>query len=172
MMDERTNIPLDAETKVAERPDDHKTELRLWLRLLTCTTLIENEVRRRLRDQFDITLPRFDLLAQLDRAPQGMTLGELSQRMMVSNGNITGLVDRLAADGLIQRRPSPTDRRVQIVSLTAKGRKFFRGMARVNANWVGEIFKGLSASDIEMLMPLLAKTKTSARASVKNGERP
>ena len=94
-MDDRTTIPLDAETKVAERPDDHKTELRLWLRLLTCTTLIENEVRRRLRDNFDITLPRFDLLAQLDRTPNGMTLGELSQRMMVSNGNVTGLVDRL-----------------------------------------------------------------------------
>ena len=77
-MDDRTSIPLDAETKVAEHPDDHKTELRLWLRLLTCTTLIENEVRRRLRDSFDITLPRFDLLAQLDRAPNGMTLGELS----------------------------------------------------------------------------------------------
>ena len=105
-MDERTSIPLDAETKVAERPDDHKTELRLWLRLLTCTTLIENEVRRRLRDKFDITLPRFDLLAQLDRAPNGMTLGELSQRMMVSNGNITGLVERLAEQGLIRRKPS------------------------------------------------------------------
>src|SRR4029453_11298515 len=85
MMDGRTMLPLDAETKVAERPDDHKTELRLWLRLLTCTTLIENEVRKRLREGFDITLPRFDLLAQLDRAPNGMTLGEVSQRMMVSN---------------------------------------------------------------------------------------
>ena len=139
-MDDRTIIPLDAETKVSERPDDHKTELRLWLRLLTCTTLIENEVRRRLRDQFDSTLPRFDLLAQLDRAPDGMTLGELSQRMMVSNGNITGLVDRLAEQGLIRRRPSPNDRRVQIVNLTPEGQKFFRTMARVNADWVGEIF--------------------------------
>ena len=161
MMDDRTIIPLDAETKVSERPDDHKTELRLWLRLLTCTTLIENEVRRRLRDQFDITLPRFDLLAQLDRAPNGMTLGELSQRMMVSNGNITGLVDRLCEQGLIVRRPSPTDRRVQIVSLTAEGRKFFRAMARDNAEWIGEIFAGLPARDIEALMPLLAKTKAS-----------
>ena len=121
LMDDRTIIPLDAETKVAERPDDHKTELRLWLRLLTCTTLIESEVRRRLRDQFDITLPRFDLLAQLDSAPNGMTLGELSQRMMVSNGNITGLVERLVEQGLIRRRPLPNDRRVQIVSLTAEG---------------------------------------------------
>jgi DNA-binding MarR family transcriptional regulator len=168
-MDDRTIIPLDAETKVIERPDDHKTELRLWLRLLTCTTLIENEVRRRLRDQFGITLPRFDLLAQLDRAPNGMTLGELSQRMMVSNGNITGLVDRLCEQGLIVRRPSPSDRRVQIVSLTADGQKFFRNMARANANWVGEIFADLSARDIEALMPLLAKTKSSARKARTNG---
>ena len=102
-------------------------------------------MRRRLRDQFDITLPRFDLLAQLDRAPNGMTLGELSQRMMVSNGNITGLVDRLAEQGLIRRRPLPHDRRVQIVSLTAEGQKFFRSMARANADWVGEIFAGLAA---------------------------
>jgi DNA-binding MarR family transcriptional regulator len=169
-MDDRTIIPLDSETKVAERPDDHKTELRLWLRLLTCTTLIENEVRRRLRDQFDITLPRFDLLAQLDRTPNGMTLGELSQRMMVSNGNITGLVDRLAEQGLIRRRPLPKDRRVQVVNLTPEGRKFFRGMARANADWVGEIFAGLSPKDIEALMPLLAKTKQSARNALHNGD--
>jgi DNA-binding MarR family transcriptional regulator len=168
-MDDRTIIPLDAETKAVERPDDHKTELRLWLRLLTCTTLIENEVRRRLRDNFDITLPRFDLLAQLDRAPNGMTLGELSQRMMVTNGNITGLVDRLAREGLIRRRPSQKDRRVQIVSLTAEGRRFFRAMAKVNADWVGEIFAGLSPRDIEVLMPLLAKTKDSARRAIENG---
>jgi DNA-binding MarR family transcriptional regulator len=169
MMDNLTIIPLDAETKVAERPDDHKTELRLWLRLLTCTTLIENEVRRRLRESFSITLPRFDLLAQLDRAPNGMTLGELSQRMMVSNGNITGLVDRLAEQGLILRRPSQTDRRVHIVSLTPEGQKFFRTMARVNAKWVGDIFAGLSADDIEALMALLAKTKASAREATGGG---
>jgi DNA-binding MarR family transcriptional regulator len=169
-MDDRTTIPLDAETKVAERPGDHKTELRLWLRLLTCTTLIENEVRRRLRDNFDITLPRFDLLAQLDRAPNGMTLGELSQRMMVSNGNITGLVDRLVTQGLISRRPDPNDRRVHIVNLTPEGQREFRTMARVNADWVAEIFAGLTNKDIEALMPLLAKTKASARKALKNGE--
>ena len=168
-MDDRMAIPLDAETKVSERPDDHKTELRLWLRLLTCTTLIENEVRRRLRDQFDITLPRFDLLAQLDRTPNGMTLGELSQRMMVSNGNITGLVERLAAQGLIRRKPSPNDRRVHIVSLTVEGRRFFRAMARENANWIGEIFADLAPDDIAVLMPALAKTKASARKAVGSG---
>jgi DNA-binding MarR family transcriptional regulator len=125
-----TAIPLDAETKVTERPGDHESELRLWLRLLTCTTLIEGEVRRRLRQEFDVTLPRFDLMAQLDKAPGGMTLGELSQRMMVSNGNVTGLSERLMALGLLDRRQSRSDRRAQLVSLTAEGRRAFRAMAR------------------------------------------
>jgi DNA-binding MarR family transcriptional regulator len=168
-MDEVTTIPLDAETKVAERPGDHKTELRLWLRLFTCKMLIEGEVRRRLRDAFDVTLPRFDLMAQLERAPNGMTLGELSQRMMVSNGNVTGLVDRLVAQGLIDRRPSPTDRRAPIVSLTAEGRKFFRSLARANADWVAEIFADLSTDEIDKLMHLLDKTKASARKAMKRG---
>jgi DNA-binding MarR family transcriptional regulator len=165
MMDEAT-IPLDAETKVAERPDDHKTELRLWLRIFTCKMLIEGEVRRRLRDDFDVTLPRFDLMAQLDRAPNGMTLGELSQRMMVTNGNVTGLVNRLVAQKLIVRRPSPTDRRAQIVSLTAEGRKAFRAMARANGNWIAEILADLSPGEINELMRLLDKTKASARKAI------
>jgi DNA-binding MarR family transcriptional regulator len=169
-MDHRGGVPLDAETKVAERPGDHQAELRLWLRLLTCTNLIQSEVRRRLRGSFDITLPRFDLLAQLDRTPNGMTLGELSQRMMVSNGNITGLVDRLAAQGLISRKPSPKDRRVQIVTLTAAGRRAFRAMARDNADWVGDIFKELTEDDIGRLMPLLAKAKRSARNAAGQGK--
>jgi len=159
-------LPLDAETKVAERPGDHKAELRLWLRIFTCKMLIEGEVRRRLRDNFDVTLPRFDMMAQLDRAPNGMTLGELSQRMMVSNGNVTGLVERLAAQGLLKRRPSPKDRRAQLVSLTAEGRRFFRAMARANGDWIAEMFTDLSTNDIDTLMRLLARTKTSARKAI------
>jgi DNA-binding MarR family transcriptional regulator len=162
-MDDASIIPLDAETKVAERPADHEAELRLWLRLLTCTTLIEGEVRRRLRDAFDVTLPRFDLMAQLDKAPTGMTLGELSQRMMVSNGNVTGLAERLVEQGLLDRRASPTDRRAQLVSLTAEGRRVFRTMARTHEDWIADIFAGLTGDDIETLMQLLAKTKGSAR---------
>jgi len=161
-----TALPLDAETKVAERPGDHEAELRLWLRLLTCTTLIEGEIRRRLRDTFDLTLPRFDLMAQLDKSPNGMTLGELSQRMMVSNGNVTGLAERLVEQGLLDRRASPTDRRVQIVSLTAEGRRAFRSMARTHEDWIAEIFSGLTASEIDTLMELLAKTKASTRNAV------
>jgi DNA-binding MarR family transcriptional regulator len=164
-MDDMT-IPLDAETKVAERPDDHKAELRLWLRIFTCKMLIEGEVRRRLRETFDVTLPRFDLMAQLDRAPSGMTLGELSQRMMVTNGNVTGLVDRLVAQKLVDRKPSPTDRRAQIVTLTAEGRKTFRAMARANGDWMGEIFASLSRSEISDLMRLLDKAKASTRRTI------
>ena len=173
MMDERTIIPLDAETKVAERPADHKAELRLWLRLLTCTTLIESEMRRRLRDEFDVTLPRFDLMAQLDSAPNGMTLGELSQRMMVSNGNVTGLVERLVEQGLIDRRPLPTDRRAQIVSLTAEGRRALpRHGAAPTPTGSAKSSPGSRQRDIEALMPLLAKTKASARKAVNNGDAP
>ena len=168
---EETIVPLDAETKVAERPHDHKDELRLWLRLFTCKEMIESEVRRRLRDGFDVTLPRFDLMAQLYRAPKAMTLGELSQRMMVSNGNVTGLVDRLVQQGLVNRRPSSKDRRAQLVSLTAQGRRFFAAIARSNGDWIGEMFAGLSGDDIEMLMRLLGKTKASARKAIGNGGR-
>jgi DNA-binding MarR family transcriptional regulator len=168
MMEERT-LPLDAETKVAERPHDHKDELRLWLRLFTCKEVIEGEVRRRLRDTFDVTLPRFDLMAQLYRAPKPMTLGELSQRMMVSNGNVTGLVDRLVEQGLLSRRPSPKDRRAQLVNLTAEGRRFFRAMARANGDWIADMLADLSSDEIETLMRLLAKTKASARKAIGNG---
>ena len=164
-MDDRV-IPLDSETKVSERPADHESELRLWLRLLTCTTLIEGEVRSRLRERFDVTLPRFDLMAQLDKAPNGMTLGELSQRMMVSNGNVTGLAERLVEQGLLDRRASATDRRAQIVSLTAEGRRVFRTMARTHEDWIAEIFAGLDAGEIDTLMNLLAKAKASARKAV------
>jgi len=163
---EVTSIPLDAETKVTERPGDHESELRLWLRLLTCTALIEGEVRRRLRQEFDVTLPRFDLMAQLDKAPGGMTLGELSQRMMVSNGNVTGLSERLMALGLLDRRQSRSDRRAQLVSMTAEGRRAFRAMARAHEGWIAEIFSDLTSADGEALMRLLAKTKASARRAI------
>ncbi len=163
-------IPLDAETKAVEMPEDHRDELRLWLRLLTCTTLIEGEVRRRLRESFDVTLPRFDLMAQLDRVPDGMTLSDLSRRMMVSNGNVTGLVERLADSGHLARRTSETDRRAQVISLTDLGRAEFRTIAAEHELWIARMFADLSAGDRESLMRLLAKTKLSARRAME-GER-
>jgi DNA-binding MarR family transcriptional regulator len=162
-------IPLDAETKAAELPEQHRDELRLWLRLLTCTTLIEGEIRKRLRERFDVTLPRFDLMAQLDKAPDGMTLSNVSRRMMVSNGNLTGLVERLSASGHLDRRTSETDRRAQMISLTKLGRAEFRAMAAEHEGWIADLFGDLSRKDRDDLMRLLAKTKLSARRS-KAGE--
>lgn len=160
---------IDAETKVAEAPHDHRTELRLWLRLLTCTTLIETEVRRRLRDEFDFTLPRFDLLAQLDKAEDGLVLGEVSKRLMVSAGNVTALVERLLESGHITRTPSPTDRRVQIIRMTDTGRADFRRMADAHGDWIGILFEGLGEADMAALMDLLARLKTSVRAGIRDG---
>ena len=156
---------LDSETKAVELPGDHGDELRLWLRLLTCTTLIEGEVRGRLRERFDVTLPRFDLMAQLDKAPDGMTLSDVSKRMMVSNGNVTGLVERLVESGHLDRRTSANDRRVQVIRLTKAGRAEFRKMAAEHETWIADIFAGLSPKDVRELMRLLAKTKASAQKS-------
>ncbi|HEY8565032.1 MAG TPA: MarR family transcriptional regulator [Beijerinckiaceae bacterium] len=163
-------LPLDAETKAHETPEDHRDELRLWLRLLTCTTLIEGEIRKKLRDEFDVTLPRFDLMAQLDKAPDGMTLSEVSKRMMVSNGNLTGLVERLVESGHLDRRTSETDRRAQVISLTDLGRAEFRTMASAHEGWIAAMFGDLSRRESDDLMRLLAKTKLSARRAVHGSE--
>jgi DNA-binding MarR family transcriptional regulator len=157
---------IDAETKVADAPADHKDELRLWLRLLATTTLIETEVRRRLREQFEVTLPRFDLLAQLDRKPSGMTLGELSRRMMVTNGNVTGLVERLVAEGLISRSEDARDRRSRRVRLTEAGARQFRRMARAHEDWIADLFGGLKRGEVAPLMDLLAKVKAGSRSAI------
>ncbi|KGM33350.1 MarR family winged helix-turn-helix transcriptional regulator [Inquilinus limosus] len=152
---------IDAETAVADRPKDHRVELRLWLRLLTCTTMIEREVRRRLAESFDTTLPRFDLMAQLYKMRQGLTLGELSQRLMVSNGNMTGLVERLVENGLVAREQSREDRRKHVIRLTEEGERQFAAMAAAHGDWVAEMTAGLETGEIERLMDLLGRTKTS-----------
>jgi DNA-binding MarR family transcriptional regulator len=157
---------IDAETKAVQDPGDHKAELRLWLRLLTCTKLIENEVRRRLRHDYDFTLSRFDLLAQLDKAKDGMVLGEVSKRLMVSPGNVTSLVERLIHSGHISRAPSPIDGRVQFIKLTEKGRREFRRMARDHGDWIADLFRGISKSESEALMKSLAILKQSVIAGV------
>lgn len=165
-MELEQSAALDAETKIAEAPGDHKAELRLWLRLLATNTLIETEIRRRLRERFDVTLPRFDLMAQLERKPHGMTLGELSQRMMVTNGNVTGLVDRLLAEEVISRKQHKSDRRSHIVNLTEKGRRQFAKMAKEHEDWIAGMFGELSQSDFATLTKLLGKLKSSVRSSL------
>ena len=119
-------------------PGDHDA-LRLWLRLLTCSNLIETEIRSRLRTEFDTTLPRFDLMAQLQRAPKGMKMGELSRHMMVTNGNITGITDQLEKEALVTRVREDADRRSSRIRLTPKGRKVFARMAQAHEKWILEI---------------------------------
>jgi DNA-binding MarR family transcriptional regulator len=153
--------PVDLEIVIGEASADRKVDLRLWLRLLSTVTLITNEVRRRLRDQFDITLPQFDMLAQLDREPAGLRLGELSRRMMVTNGNTTGLLDRLVADGLVVREIAPADRRVTYARLTAKGRTKFRRYAKAHESWVRELLADVDPEAKARLVTELARVKAS-----------
>jgi DNA-binding MarR family transcriptional regulator len=157
-------------TALAAGPSGHKDELRLWLRLLATANLVEAGIRRRLRTGFDTTLPRFDLLAQLHRAGGALTLGEISRRMMVSNGNVTGLAARLVADGLVERRASEADRRAQELRLTGKGRREFARQSAAHEDWVAEIFAGLAPEERAALFRLLARAKASARAALAEEE--
>lgn len=167
---DRVHGHVDAESKVSERPQDHRTELRLWLRLLTSSSLIESEIRHRLREQFNTTLPRFDLMAQLERAEDGLLLGELSRRMMVSNGNVTGLAERLAQAGLIERNTHEADRRAVRVRLTVKGRRVFGGMAAAHAEWIAELFGELSEDEQKALWSRLGTLKASVLARSRRNE--
>jgi DNA-binding MarR family transcriptional regulator len=142
-------------------PDNHHGALRLWLRLLTCTLMIERRIKSRLRERFDTTLPRFDLMAQLERAPGGLTMSELSRRLMVTGGNVTGLVDPLVAAGLVERLAVPGDRRAAAVRLTSRGRRAFLAMAGEHERWVIAMMAGVSERDRGELAALLARLKQS-----------
>ena len=138
---------------------EHPEALRLWLRLLTCTQMVERDLRNRLREAFDTTLPRFDLMAQLEREPEGLRMSELSRRMMVTGGNITGITDQLEAEGLVERAEVEGDRRAYLVRLTPKGRQQFNAMAQAHEAWIVDAFASLSARDIQTLHALLGKVK-------------
>ena len=154
----KNTIP-DSETRATA---EHAKDLRLWLRMLACTNLIENHVRARLRSEFDITLPRFDLMSQLERSPQGLKMGELSKRMMVTGGNVTGITDQLVREGLVVREDSPKDRRAYIVKLTPEGRRSFRRMAEAHEGWMVDLFAGMEEKQRDELYDLLASLKNSA----------
>jgi len=138
---------------------EHPEALRLWLRLLTCTQLVEKQVRTQLREQFDTTLPRFDLMAQLERSPEGLKMNELSRRMMVTGGNVTGITDQLVQEGLVERVDVEGDRRAYRVRLTPRGRKLFDEMARQHEAWIVAAFESLSPREVESLHKLLGKVK-------------
>jgi DNA-binding MarR family transcriptional regulator len=151
--------PVDTESRTSDR--DHLS-LRVWLRLLACTNLIEGRARTNLRRDFDTTLPRFDLMAQLERCPGGLRMNEISQRMMVTGGNITRITDQLVAEGLVVRRPVSEDRRSFNVVLTAAGRRAFAAMATRHEAWIVDLFSGLGHAERLTLYQLLAKLKSHA----------
>ncbi len=151
---------VDLETRVRA---DHHVSVRLWLRLLSCTNIIAAELRRRLREEFDCTLPRFDLMAQLERAPDGLSMSEVSRRMMVTNAAITGLTDRLVQDGHVERVDDAADRRAFRIRLTPEGRRFFLAMARKHEGWVVELFSGLDDRKKGQLRDLAGELKTTLR---------
>ncbi|MBS0446791.1 MAG: MarR family transcriptional regulator [Proteobacteria bacterium] len=129
---------------------DHAA-LKLWLRMLSCCTEIEGEIRRRLRDRFGVSLARFDYLAQLHRHRDGLKMRDLSRYLMVTGGNVTVLTDDLEKDGLVVRENSPTDRRAWIVRLTPEGRKSFEAMAREHESWLVELFGGVDGRSLQQL---------------------
>ena len=138
-----------------------KDTLRLWLRALTFTNLVKQRIRSLLHANFGVTLPRFDVMAALYDAPAGLSMGEVSRRLMVSNGNVTGIVERLDRDGLVWRRTNPDDRRSQLVRLTVSGRVAFEEMAEVHEGWIVSMLSGLSEEEVEQLKYLLGKAKRS-----------
>lgn len=148
-------------------PDDSslsKDRLRVWLKLIKAQTLIENEIRSRLRSEFDTTLPRFDVMSALQRFPDGLKMSEISDLLKVSNGNVTGIVERLTKDGLALRVAVPNDRRVQRVQLTKKGRASFKKMAISHEQWLNEMLEQFGSRQLQSMNTLLDKVTNQLNA--------
>ena len=137
---------------------DRKTRIRLWLRLLKLSSGIESELRKRLRDDHGTTLPRFDVMAALYRYPDGLKMSDLSDHLRVSNGNVTGILDRLTEEGLALRVAIPGDRRAHLACLTPKGRAVFADLAKFHENWINNLLQGLSMKEAETVTTLLEQT--------------
>ncbi len=164
----KTSVTVDAMDMETRLTDDHHQSLRLWLRMLSTTVMIETEIRNRLRTEFDTTLPRFDLMAQLERHPEGLRMGELSKRMMVTGGNITGITDQLEQEKLVVRVADQQDRRAYSVKLTAAGRRAFEKMAQVHEAWVAELMAGLSIAQKQEMISMLSHMKSHLSLSDRN----
>ncbi len=154
---------MDLELVASDAQEGKKQELKLWLRLLATTKLMSQEIRRRLRREFGATLPQFDLLAQLYREKDGLRLGELSSRTMVTNGNVTGLVERLEADGTVIRERLEDDKRVTVARLTEKGRVYFEGMAEAHERWIKEMMAEVEPAVLKRLLAELGQVKESVQ---------
>lgn len=161
---------VDMEIIVQGTQEGKKPELRLWLRMLSTTKLISQEVRRRLRAEFGATLPQFDLLAQLYREKDGLRLGELSKRTMVTNGNVTGLVERLESEGFVVRETPDGDRRVTVARLTRKGEEVFSEMARAHEAWLKDMFADVPEEALRALLEDMSLVKASVNNHLSGAE--
>ncbi len=154
--DSELAAPVDMESRLSE--DAHLSQ-RLWLRMVSCTVKLETEIRSRLRLEFGITLPRFDLMAHLESHPEGLRMGELSRRMMVTGGNVTGIANQLAKENLIERIVDVNDRRSFSLKLTPEGLASFKKMARAHEQWIEELLQGLQMEEKQEVLSLLSKAK-------------
>ena len=145
-----------------------RSSVRLWLRLLSCTLAIEKDVQRRFGAR-GATLARFDVLAALDRHREGMNMGALSRALLVSKGNVTQLVQKLAKDALVRIAPSPADRRASIVRMTAKGRAEFDGLAAVHHDWIDALVADMDGGARETLYHALGNLKGAIAKGQANG---
>lgn len=157
----------DLETRATS---DHHDALRVWLRLLATANMVEAQIRTRLQERFEMTLPRFDLMAQLERVPTGLRMSELSARMMVTGGNVTGITDALEREGLVTREADPSDRRALRVRLTPAGRRSFRAMAEEHERWIVDMFGNLPGRDLAHLNELLGRLKSQLVAARRSEE--
>lgn len=142
-----------------------KEAVRTWLRILSCEIVVEQNLRSRFRSYFSRTLPQFDVLSELERADRPLAMSELSRELMVSNANVTGVIDRLEKSGLVERNRAKHDRRVLYIQLSKEGRRQFNKMAKHHERWVGELFGGLNEKEMSRLQSLLLKARQSASAA-------
>jgi DNA-binding MarR family transcriptional regulator len=140
---------------------DSKERLRLWIRLLRASRTIEAELRERLKKEFDTTLPRFDVMAALYRVPEGMLMSDLSRFLLVSNGNVTGIIDRLVSEGLVARARRNGDRRTSMVRLTEAGTDAFRAIATAHETWIGELLRGVGVDETRQLATMLKSFRSN-----------
>ena len=147
-----------------------KEAVRTWLRILSCEAVIKQRLRSLFRTHFSITLPQFDVLSELERASEPLTMSELSRQLMVSSGNVTGVIDRLERNGFVERNRAEHDRRVQYICLTKDGRRRFDRMAKHHERWIADLFAELNASDLTGLQSLLLKARRSASAAAISAE--
>lgn len=159
-----TSIATDAEQDAPEKYGGQlhgPMSVRLWLRMLSCTMVVEKRLRRRFIEQFDTTLPRFDVMAALDRRHDGISMGELSQMLLVSNGNVTSIVRQLQGSGLVEVEPAEHDRRSLIVTMTKTGYARFAEMAEAHHRWIGAMLADVPENLQQEMFALLARVKSS-----------